>query len=148
MRSGTTYQSSLGSFNNNDSTVKMPFGYDKSTPIYMSISIDGGRAWGNADPITSSFGVWPGAVLMKNGIIAMSYGRPGNWIMFSKDEGESWGPILQFYNDLYPPDCGNYFAMAEVATDILLVVYSRTDPNDHWQSEIVGTYFNIKRVNE
>ncbi len=148
MRTGTSYQGSLGSHNNNDPTAKMPFGYSKSTPIYMSKSIDGGKTWSNADPVTEKFGVWPDAVELENGIIAMSYGRPGNWIMFSKNEGESWGPVLQFYNDLYPPDCSNYFSLAEVAPGILLAVYARTNPNDHWQSEIVGTYFHVKRVNE
>jgi photosystem II stability/assembly factor-like uncharacterized protein len=61
-------------------------------------SLDGGKNWSCADPITSH-GVWPDAIQMENGLIAMSYGRPGNWIMFSNNEGESWGPILQFYNE-------------------------------------------------
>lgn len=146
MRSGTSYQSSLGSHNNNDTSAIMPFSYHKSTPVYMSKSIDGGKTWSNANPVTEKFGVWPDAVQLENGIIAMSYGRPGNWIMFSNDEGESWGPVLQFYNDLYPPDCGNYFSLAEVAPNILLVAYPRTDPNNHWNSEIVGTYFHVKRI--
>ena len=143
IRSSGSYEASLGSSNNNDTTVKMPFGYQKPTPVFMSISIDGGRTWSNADPV-APFGVWPDAVLMKNGIIAVNYGRPGDWIMFSKDEGESWGPVIPFYNDLYPPDCGNYFSSAEIAPGILLVVYARTDPNDHWKSEIVGTFFHVE----
>ena len=125
----------------------MTFSYGKQTTIYMSISNDGGKNWSSADPITSH-GVWPDAVQMENGIIAVSYGRPGNWIMFNDNKSESWGPIIPFYNDLYPPDCGNYISMKEVAPNILLVVYSRTNPNDHWQSELVGTYFNVKRVVE
>ncbi len=147
MRTGASYQASLGSFNNNDWDTKMPFSYGKQTAIYMSISGDGGKNWSCADPITSH-GVWPDAVLMENGIIALTYGRPGNWIMFNDRKRESWGPIIPFYNGLYPPDCGNYISMVEVAPDILLVVYSRTNPNDHWQSEIVGTYFNVKAVVE
>ena len=75
----------------------------------------------------------------------MQDGRPGNWIMFSQNDGQRWGPIIPFYHDLYPPDCSNYFSLAEVAPDVLLAVYSRTDPNDHWQSELVGTYFHVKR---
>ena len=147
IRSGASYQASIGSFNNNDPSVEMPFGYAKQTPIYMSASIDGGKIWSNADPI-SPYGVWPNAVLMENGLLVVSYGRPGNWMMFSKDEGKSWGPIIPFYHDLYPPDCSNYFSLAEVAPDILLVVYARTNPNDHWQSELVGTYFYVKREEE
>ena len=147
MRSGASYQASLGSFNNNDWDTKMPFSYGKQTSIYMSISEDGGKNWSIADPITSH-GVWPGSVLMENGIIALTYGRPGNWIMFNDGKSENWGPIIPFQNGLYPPDCGNYISMAEVAPNILLVVYARTNPNDHWQSEIVGTYFNVKPVVE
>ena len=143
IRSGASYQASIGSFNNNDPSVDMPFGYAKQTPIYMSTSIDGAKNWSNADPI-SPYGVWPDAVLMENGLLVVSYGRPGNWMMFSKDEGKSWGPIIPFYHDLYPPDCSNYFSLAEVAPDVLLVVYARTNPNDHWQSELVGTYFHVE----
>lgn len=147
MRSGASYTASLGSVGDKESDVETPFSYKPQTPIYSSTSLDGGKTWSNADPI-APFGVWPGAVLMKNGIIAVNYGRPGNWIMFSKDEGKTWAPILQFYNDLYPPDCGNYFSAAEVAPDILLVAYARIDPNDRWKSDIVGTYFQVKRVKE
>ena len=147
IRSGTSYQGSLGSHSNNDPSANMPFGYHNATPIYLSISIDGGRTWSNADPVTD-FGVWPDAVLMENGIIAVSYGRPGNWLMFSPDGGDSFGPVIQFFNDLYPPDCGNYLSLSEVAPDILLAVYARTNPNNHWESEIVGTYFHVKHVYE
>ena len=135
MRSGASYRVSLGGIRG------------KQTPIYMSISDDGGKNWSVADPITP-YGVWPDAIQMENGIIAVSYGRPGNWLMFNDGKSEGWGPIIPFYNDLYPPDCGNYVSMAEVAPNILLVVYSRTNPNDYWKSELVGTYFNVKRVEE
>ncbi len=144
IRSGASYQASLGSSNNNDWDNKMPFSYGKQTPIYLSISSDGGKTWSIADPITTH-GVWPDAIQLENGIIAVSYGRPGNWLMFNDSESESWGPVIPFYNDLYPPDCGNYVSMEEVAPNVLLVVYSRTNPNDHWQSEFVGTYFQVKR---
>ena len=65
-----------------------------------------------------------------------------------QDEGESWGPVIPFYHDLYPPDCSNYFSMAEVAPNVLLVVYARTNPNDHWKSELVGTYFYVEHEPE
>lgn len=63
--------------------------------------------------------------------------------MFSQDDGMSWGPIMPFFQDLYPPDCGNYISTSEISLGILLVVYARTNPNDHWQSSIVGTYFHV-----
>jgi len=144
VRSGASYQASIGSTNNNDSSVDMPFSYGKQTPVYMTASLDGGKTWGIADPITQ-YGVWPNAIVMQSGLLVVSYGRPGNWMMFSKDEGNNWGPVIPFYHDLYPPDCGNYFSMAEIAPRVLLVVYARTNLNDHWQSEFVGTYFYVER---
>ncbi|WP_169540072.1 sialidase family protein [Niabella aurantiaca] len=144
IRSSGNYPASLGSSNNNDPTVKMPFFYSKTTPLFMSASNDMGKTWSNAAPV-NDFGVWPDALVLQNGIIALSYGRPGNWLMFSNNNGVSWGPRLQFYNDIYPPDCGNYMSIAEIAPNILFVVYSRTDPNDNSRSEIVGTYFQVKK---
>ncbi len=142
MRSGASYQGSMGSHNYGDETVDMPFGYAKQTPVYLATSLDGGVTWGTPDPITP-FGTWPDAQRMKSGVIAVTYGRPGNWLMFSQDDGMSWGPIMPFFQDLYPPDCGNYISTSEIAPGVLLVVYARTNPNDHWQSSIVGTYFHV-----
>ena len=45
IRSGASYQASMGSFNNDDPSAEMPFGYAKQTPVYMSASIDGGKNW-------------------------------------------------------------------------------------------------------
>ena len=129
IRTGTGYRNSMSNYN-------------IQTPVYMSISDDGGVSWSNSDAV-APFGVLPDAVILKNGIMVVGYGRPGNWLMFSKDEGKSWKPIFQFYNDLYPPDCGNYISMAEIADNVLLVVYARTNPNDNWMSEIAGTYFFV-----
>jgi len=64
--------------------------------------------------------------------------------MFSQDEGESWGPIIPFYHGLYPPDCTNYFSIEEIVPNMFLVVYASTNPNDHWQSEMIGTYYYVK----
>ena len=144
MRSGASYQASIGSTNYGDYSVDMPFSYGEQTPVYMTTSLDAGKSWSSAKPITD-YGVWPDSLLMQNGLLAVSYGRPGNWLMFSANAGRNWGPIIPFYHDLYPPDCGNYFSMAEVAPNVLLVVYARTNLNDHWQSELVGTYFYVEK---
>jgi hypothetical protein len=141
-RSGCSYIASTSGNINCETCSELPFSFLEQTPVYMSISEDEGKSWSNADPV-APIGVFPDVVYMSNGIMAVNYGRPGNWIMFSKDQGVSWGPVIQFYHDLYPPDCSNYFSMAEIDEGILLAVYARTDQNDHWQSEIVGTYFKV-----
>lgn len=68
---------------------------------------DEGKTWFNAEPV-NPLSVWPDALVLQNSIMAVSCGRPGNWLMFSKDEGSTWGPNISYYNDIYPPDCGNY----------------------------------------
>jgi hypothetical protein len=144
IRSGCSYLASTSGDINCPTCNALPFSFLEQTPVYMSVSEDGGKSWSNADPV-APIGVFPDAVYMTNGIMAVNYGRPGNWIMFSGDNGASWGPVVQFYHDLYPPDCSNYFTIAEIDEGILLAVYARTDQNDHWQSEIAGTYFKVHR---
>ena len=57
--------------------------------------------------------------------------------------------VFFFYNaDSFAQENKTSISIAEVAPNILMVVYARTNPNDHWQSEIVSTCFNVKRVVE
>ncbi len=78
-------------------------------------------------------------------MIAVVYGRPGDWIVFSADGGQTWinetclnegGPVAN--------DCGGYDWVEEVGPDILLAIYSRTSPDDCLVSEMVGTYITVK----
>lgn len=122
----------------------MRTGSKHGNPLYMSRSKDNGLNWSNADPI-ANLGVYPTACLMKNGVIAVVYGRPGDWIIFSADGGQTWinemclneqGPVAN--------DCGSYDWVEEVAPNILLAVYSRTSPDDCKISAIMGTYFTVR----
>lgn len=118
-------------------------GNKQGEPLYMSRSRDNGQTWSHADPIADR-GVYPTACLMKNGVIAVVYGRPGDWLTFSLDQGETWINHFCFNQSSVAYDCGNYDWIEEVAPDTLLVIYNRTDPNDYMKSEIMGTYFTVK----
>ncbi|MBA7643208.1 hypothetical protein ES703_50927 [subsurface metagenome] len=111
--------------------------------LYMSRSKDNGQTWSHADPIADR-GVYPTACLMENGIIAVIYGRPGDWLTFSLDQGKTWIGHFCFNQGPVAHDCGNYDWIEEVAPDTLLAIYSQTDPNDCMKSEIMGTYFTVK----
>jgi len=111
--------------------------------LYMSRSRDNGKTWSHADAIADR-GVYPTACLMSNGIIAVVYGRPGDWIIFSLDKGETWSDPFCFHKGPEAYDCGGYDWVEEVAPDTLLAVYSRTDPDDNMQSEIAGTYITVR----
>lgn len=112
-------------------------------PLRMSMSNDGGQTWSYAEPVADR-GVCPYACRMENGILAVIYGRPGNWLMFSVDEGHNWVGHFQFYEGPKAYDAWNYCAVEEVAPNTLLAVYGRTDPNDRKTGEIAGTFFKVK----
>ena len=128
---------------NNDILCFMRSGSRRGGALYMSRSKDNGRTWSHADPIADR-GVYPTACLMRNGVIAVVYGRPGDWLTFSLDEGKTWINHFCFNQTPEPNDCGNYDWIEEVVPDKLLVIYSRTDPNNCMISEIMGTYFKVK----
>ncbi len=61
----------------------------KDNPLCLFFSADEGKTW--SGPHRSGIdGVYPSLVVMSNGLLACSYGRPGAKIMFSADNGETW----------------------------------------------------------
>ncbi len=114
-------------------------------PLYMSMSENGGQTWSTADPVADR-GVSPQACRMDNGIIVANYGRPGNWLMFSVDEGQTWFGNFQFYMGPKGYDSWNQCMLEEVAPDKLLIVYGRTDPDNRKRGEIAGTFFTVRRI--
>jgi hypothetical protein len=58
-------------------------------PLGQTWSNDGGKTW--SEPVTLEVGsVDPDIVLMSNGVLACSYGRPCSCLMFSMDRGKTW----------------------------------------------------------
>ncbi len=120
--------------------------YDgRFTSLYQSRSIDAGLTWSVPDPIADR-GVWPNACRMSNGVIAVIYGRPGDWLTFSLDNGYTWMGHFCLHLGPQPWDCGSYDWVEEVAPDTLLAAYARTDPNDPRQSKVVGTFIKVRRT--
>ena len=112
------------------------------TPLYLSRSADDGKSWSKPAPIADR-GVWPNACRMQNGVIACTYGRPGNWLTFSLDDGKTWTGHFCF-------GAGNttsYNSVEEVAPGKLLVVYDRSGVDDDGgpSHDLLGTYFMVER---
>jgi hypothetical protein len=114
----------------------------KYTPLYLSRSADDGRHWSKPSPIADR-GVWPNACRMRSGVLACTYGRPGNWLMFSLDQGKTWTAGILFHAG----PSSNYNSIEEVAPNRLLVVYDRQALNADGElaPEVVGTYFTVRR---
>jgi len=113
----------------------------KYTPLYLSRSHDDGRSWSRAQPIADR-GVWPNACRMQSGVIVCAYGRPGNWLAFSRDDGRTWTGHFCFYDR----SSTNYISLEEVAPDRLLVVYDRRqlDAGGNLGQETVGTTVTVR----
>jgi hypothetical protein len=73
----------------------------RSAPLILSRSIDGGRTWSPAAPMTHACGCFPRLARDESGLIALTYGaltfpRWGNAITFSADNGTSWTDEINF----------------------------------------------------
>ncbi len=112
------------------------------SPMHMSRSRDDGRTWSKPRPIADR-GVWPNACRMRNGVLVVTYGRPGNWLAFSLDDGRTWVGHFCFYAG--GSTC--YNTVEEVAPGKLLVVYDRRrlDAAGELRVEEVGTFFSVRR---
>ncbi len=98
---------------------------DSYLPMQISRSIDDGLTWSAPAPLPGSeTGVFPDLLLMSNGILALSYGRPDNHIMFSLDgNGETWTTPTTIYYPDPVPTCG-YTSIKEIEPGRLLYIYS------------------------
>jgi hypothetical protein len=98
---------------------------DSYLPMQISRSIDDGLTWSAPAPLPGfETGVFPDLVQMSNGILALSYGRPDNHIMFSLDgNGETWTTPTTIYHPDPVPTCG-YTSIEEIEPGRLLYIYS------------------------
>lgn len=90
--------------------------------IYSSFSSDDGKSWSKPKSIGVQ-GVAPDFCVMADGTIACSYGRPGVKLIFSTDNGNTWGNSVSIDSERYR----GYTAICEVAADTLLVGYRVKD---------------------
>ncbi|MEO8854441.1 MAG: sialidase family protein [Ginsengibacter sp.] len=93
-------------------------------PLYQSRSYDNGTTWSKPVVLPGLTGkslesVDPNLVLMKNGILALTYGRPGTRIAFSDDGcGYHW----DFSMDTYTKETTGYSGIVETGKDSLLLI--------------------------
>ncbi|HJN11352.1 MAG: exo-alpha-sialidase [Pirellulaceae bacterium] len=113
--------------------------------LWQARSTDGGKTWQPYKTLEVR-GVDPDLCLMTDGILACSYGRPGNRIMFSVDgTGREWTDRVQIYE--YQRGSFGYTGIAEVEPGKLLYVYDRRDSlhDGHPTPAVQGVYITVKR---
>ena len=105
------------------------------TPLYCSRSGDGGKSWTPPEQIADR-GICPNLVTMSNGIIVCTYSRPGNWLIFSDDNGRTWKGAFQFGTT----GATNY--IVETAPNTIQV-YHETEENGI--DALRGTFFTVRK---
>jgi hypothetical protein len=73
---------------------------------------------------------------MRNGIIVCTYGRPGNWLIFSDDNGKTWIGAFQFGTTR------DYNYILEVAPDTIQVYH---ETGEGVGKMVWGTFFTVKK---
>jgi hypothetical protein len=115
------------------------------TPLYVSHSSDEGQTWSPPEPAADK-GVWPNLCVLGNGVVVCTYGRPGNELVFSDDDGKTWKGAFAYAEGTWGTT-SSYNSVVPVAPDTVLVVYDRTTPDANGldRRDVVGTFVTVKR---
>jgi hypothetical protein len=93
-----------------------------SGPMYVARSADRGRTWSTPARFYA-YGVWPQALRLENGVVVLSFGRPGVMLLFNADgSGRRWEHPLPL-----PEVAGtcSYTGLAATRRNGFAIVYSR-----------------------
>lgn len=93
----------------------------KAAYLLGARSTDGGVTWKHERMRIS--GVWPQLRLMENGVLVLGYGRPGNYMAFSVDNGRTWIRQTAMSSAMYPTS--GYLGLIQVGPNRLLAVYDQ-----------------------
>ena len=112
-----------------DSTFICVMRTGAASPLCYSFSKDKGKSWTLPQPFTSN-GVKPQLLLLNNGVLVLSSGRPGVQLRFNIDgKGGKWTepidmiPYLKDGAPIKDVSCG-YTSVVELGDDTFMMVYS------------------------
>lgn len=106
------------------------------TPLYCSRSRDLGQTWTLPAQIADR-GVGPDLAVLDNGIIVCTYSRPGNWLIFSADNGLTWKGAIQFGST------GDYNYLAVVGPETFMAFHEVRESSG---KRVYGTFFHVKKT--
>lgn len=94
-------------------------------PVAQCRSQDNGQTWSPVE-LQVAEGIDPDLCLMSSGVLACTYGRPGQHIMFSEEgSGHTWGYHRNICENAPHAGSSAMMGMAEVEPGKLLMVYDR-----------------------
>ena len=94
------------------------------TPLYANFSPDGGATWTPPAAIYK-YGVWPRLLKMQDGTIVCESGRPGVFLLFSRDGGKSWSHpfVISSLNGRWGHCPSGYSSITEIEPGVLGIIY-------------------------
>jgi photosystem II stability/assembly factor-like uncharacterized protein len=108
---------------------------DRDSQMKQMFSHDAGKTW--TKPIALEEGkVLPDLVLMSNGVLACSYGRPASCLMFSLDGGKTWSS----HHVISDRVSFNYTSIREISPGRLLYVHDAPKLN--------AVYVDVERTKQ
>ena len=84
------------------------------------------------------FGVFPRLLQMENGVLVLSFGRPGVWLSFSLDGGYSWTQKQAVLNS--PQTCG-YTSLLALSKDTFMIAYKAFSARPNVKGEPAKGHF-------
>ena len=108
---------------------------DRDSRMRQVFSHDAGRTW-SPPQVLEEGRVLPDLVLMSNGVLACSYGRPASCLMFSLDGGQTW-PVHRVISDKVG---FNYTSIREISPGRLLYV--------HDAPKLQALYIDVERLGQ
>jgi acetyl esterase len=103
-------------------------------PLDQVFSSDGGKTW-SKPKVLEEGSVCPDVIMMKNGLLACSYGRPAGSLMFSADGGKTWSS----HHVITDKTGFNYSGIVEVSPNRLLYL--------HDAGGLQGLYVDVEKLN-
>ena len=99
-------------------------GSRKTSPLYQTISTDGGKTWSKPAPMKQACGACPRLLLLSNDVLALGYGRirrptQDDNIIFSTDGGKTWTRETCIFQGL----SSGYTNMVEIEPGKILYVF-------------------------
>jgi hypothetical protein len=94
-------------------------------PLYASRSRDNGRTWSRPE-VFDDRGVWPQVIVLGNGVMLASYGRPGLFLRASEDPAaRNWGARVTVVppGDAHTETC-SYSSLLPLNDETALIAYS------------------------